>query len=376
MSEANIKMRRIAFVSDAIYPYNRGGKETRLFQISTRLAVLGYDVHIYTMQWWKGSKEKLENGVHLHAICPLLPLYDGPRRSIKQGILFGLSCFQLLSANFEVIDVDHMPFFPLYSMRIVCWLKGKKMTATWHEVWGKKYWKEYLPGIKGDIASAIESWSFTLPDRIIAVSAMTANRVKQAGFHGEIITIPNGIDLEAIKNVKPSKITSDVIFAGRLLTHKHVDILIDAIALLKVKNPIIKCVIIGDGPALEHLKILTGTHNLEKNIHFYPFQKDITPTYEMMKSSKVFVLPSTREGFGLVVLEANACGLPVITIDHPDNAAKDLIGKENGRTIPLSAKQIAISIQSLLEKKVEYTKIEILKELNWSIIVQKLVSVW
>ena len=40
-----------------------------------------------------------------------------------------------------------------------------------------------------------------------------------------------------------------------------------------------------------------------------------------MKSSKVFVLPSTREGFGMVVIEANACGIPVVTINHPMNAA-------------------------------------------------------
>ncbi len=44
-----------------------------------------------------------------------------------------------------------------------------------------------------------------------------------------------------------------------------------------------------------------------------------------MKSSKVFVLPSTREGFGIVVIEANACGLPVVVVDHEMNAATDLV---------------------------------------------------
>jgi glycosyltransferase involved in cell wall biosynthesis len=45
----------------------------------------------------------------------------------------------------------------------------------------------------------------------------------------------------------------------------------------------------------------------------------------LMKSSKVFALPSTREGFGLVVLEAAACGLPTVTLNHPDNAAQELV---------------------------------------------------
>jgi len=44
-----------------------------------------------------------------------------------------------------------------------------------------------------------------------------------------------------------------------------------------------------------------------------------------MKSSKVFVLPSTREGFGIVVIEANTRGIPVIAINHKDNATRDLI---------------------------------------------------
>jgi len=159
MTNALPKPHTLAFVSDAIYPYNKGGKETRLYEITTRLAQKGYDVHIYCMQWWKGKADRVENGVQLHSICPLIPLYDGPRRSIKQGIIFGLACFKLLWANFDVVDVDHMPFFPLYSMRIVCWLKGKPMNATWHEVWGMTYWREYLGGIKGTIAGWIEAIS-------------------------------------------------------------------------------------------------------------------------------------------------------------------------------------------------------------------------
>jgi glycosyltransferase involved in cell wall biosynthesis len=52
--------------------------------------------------------------------------------------------------------------------------------------------------------------------------------------------------------------------------------------------------------------------------------------YGLMKSSSVFVLPSVREGFGLVVVEALACGVPVITTDHPDNQARLLV--EHGVT--------------------------------------------
>lgn len=372
MSAANTRSRRIAFVSDALYPYNKGGKETRLFQVSTRLARAGFDVHIYTMQWMK-EPNTIENGVHIHAICPLLPLYDGPRRSIKQGIIFGIACFRLLFAEFDVVDVDHMPFFPLYSMRIVCWLKGKPMQATWHEVWGKRYWKEYLPGIKGEIASLIESVSFRLPDTITAVSKMTTTRVKRAGFRGKLQMIPNGIDLAMIASIKPSTQTSDVIFAGRLLTHKHVDVLIEAIALLKEKNPDIKCLIIGDGPESSALQSQIAALHLAENISLLPFTKDVDTTYALMKSSRVFVLPSTREGFGLVVLEANACGLPVITIDHPDNAARDLITPAHGKLSELSPAALASAIRGILRRPHKIAT-DNLVEYDWDVIVQKLIK--
>src|SRR5437667_5889404 len=95
------KKLKIALVSDAIYPYNKGGKEKRIYEISTRLAKAGHEVHIYCMKWWKGkSNQRIENGVYLHAISPLYPLYSGQRRSIRQALLFSLACFKLIKEDF------------------------------------------------------------------------------------------------------------------------------------------------------------------------------------------------------------------------------------------------------------------------------------
>lgn len=329
----------LAFVSDVIAPYHHGGKESKLFHVTTRLARAGYDVHIYTMQWWEDGVDRVEHGVHLHAICPLYPLYDGHRRSIKQGVFFGLACFKLLFANFDVVDVDHMPFFPIYSMRLVCWLKGKKMFGTWNEVWGHAYWSEYLSGMKGKIATWIEQYSVGLPDHVISISQLTTQKlINSFGLSSDkITTVPCGYDHDSIAAAKPASETSDVIFVGRLLSHKHVDVLVQAIATLREQFPSIVCRIVGKGPELASLHTLVKSLKLEKHVVFHSNIKEARDVFSLMKSAKVFVLPSTREGFGIVALEANACGLPVITIDHPDNAAKDI----SQVAVPLASSAIA-----------------------------------
>ena len=378
MNNQVVSCKRVAIISDSIEPYNSGGKETRIFELSTRLAAAGYDVHIYTMHWWKDrAKHQIQNGVHVHALCKLYPLYNGERRSIKQGILFGLSCFKLLGERFDVVDVDHMPYFPLYSVRIVAWLKRKSMIATWHEVWGHAYWKTYL-GRAGVIAYAVEKMSTYLPSTIISVSKITDSRLKtEMNVTQPTIVVQNGVDLAQIRQVRARRMTSDIMYAGRLIEHKNIDVLLHAVARLKRTNTNITCFIIGDGPERMKLESLAQELGLVQNVRFFGFLPNHLDVYAYMKASKVFVLPSTREGFGISVIEANACGLPVVTIDHPDNAAKALITTFNGRLVKLSDRAIARHVGELLARpRATATIRATASSYDWNTSVEKLAEVY
>jgi glycosyltransferase involved in cell wall biosynthesis len=117
---------KIAFVSDAIYPYNKGGKEKRIYEISTRLAKRGHNVHVYCMKWWKEKGiHRIENGVHLHAISRYYSLYFGKRRSIKEAVMFAFACFKLIREDFDVINVDHIPHFVERILERISWRIGK-----------------------------------------------------------------------------------------------------------------------------------------------------------------------------------------------------------------------------------------------------------
>ncbi len=342
---------KIAFVSDAVYPFNKGGKETRIFHLTTQLAMLGYDVHIYTMQWWVGSNDYIYEGVTYHAISRFHQLYAGDRRSIKQGVLFGLACLKLVSYDFDILDVDHMPFIPLYSVKLVSILKRRPLFATWHEVWGKRYWQEYLGNFLGLIAYYIEKFSIFLPDHIIAVSSHTEQRlIDMLHYKGPLSVITNGIDYKNILPIPPAKQSSDVIYTGRLLAHKNVDLLIEAIALLRTRQPDIRCLIIGDGPERQRLEQLIQRKKLGKNVIMTGFLESPDNVFAYMKASKVFVLPSRREGFGITVLEAYACGLSIVTVSHPDNAAQYIAPKDASLVCDLTSKAIANSISTQLAK--------------------------
>jgi glycosyltransferase involved in cell wall biosynthesis len=338
--------RKIVFVSDAIYPYMKGGKEKRLHEITKRLAAMGHDVHIYTMHWWaEPDKVVPEDGVYLHAICKHYEMYHGDRRTIREGILFGLACFKLLGVRFDVLDVDHMPFFPIFSTWIVCCLRGRKLYATWHEALSHQEWVNYM-GPSGIIAALVEQLSIRLPYRITAASMHTKDLL--ASIHGRvkgIELVASGIDASLIRAVQSAPINLDVLYVGRLVKDKNVDKLILAIDILAQTHPKIRCIIIGSGVEKSRLLSQVDKLKLNDNISFLDPLPEAADVYAYMKAAKVFCSPSVREGFGIASLEALGCGTPVITIDSPGNAARHLVQNgQNGSVVNLAPPALAEAI--------------------------------
>jgi glycosyltransferase involved in cell wall biosynthesis len=314
----------VAMVSDAIYPYHRGGKEIRYHELARRLAEHA-DVHVYTMQWWSGPRQRTEDGVTFHAISKMHSLYAKNRRSIGQAVRFAVTCFRLLGSRFDVLEADHIPYFQVLVLRIVTTLRRKRLVVTWHEVWGKSYWRQYL-GRTGMAAWLIEWLAMRMPDHIIAASAQTADRVRVvSGARMPITVVPNGIDIEAIRNVYPDPAATDIVVVGRMMAHKRIDMLLEAVALLHADGLAVTCRIIGDGPERDNLHAKAQGLGIDCAVDFRHDVAEQKDVYALMKAARMFVFPSAREGFGIAVLEALACGLPVVTTSAPDNLALHLV---------------------------------------------------
>ncbi len=341
----------VALVSDAIYPYNRGGKEVRYHEFTQRIAGRA-DVHIYTMQWWKGARVRAEESVTFHAISPLLPLYSRNRRSIGQAIAFAFGCMRLLWQRFDVLEADHMPYLQIPALRLVTFLRRKRFVVTWHEVWGPAYWREYL-GTLGVIAWFIEWLAMRLPDHIIAASPQTAERLRTIlGSRAHVTVAPNGIDLEAVSCALPASARTDLVVVSRLLPHKRIDMLLETVALLHQQGMNVTCRIIGDGPEREALHAKASALNIAGAVEFRHDVGEQKDVYSLVKAAKVFAFPSSREGFGIAVLEALACGVPVVTTSAPDNLARHLVSGTSGGVICApSAVEMAAAIAKVLSEQ-------------------------
>jgi glycosyltransferase involved in cell wall biosynthesis len=367
---------KIAYVYDAVYPWIKGGAEKRVYELSTRLAKRGHEVHCFGIKWWEGGNTIQKDGVYLHGICSPRSLYSRDRRSIREATAFALKVLSSLRGDYDVVDCQQFPIIPCFSARLATMTGRSDLFITWLEVWGD-YWYDYL-GKVGVLGKAIEAVVPRLTDNNIAISERTKRQLLELGA-SSVQVVPPGIDIEKISDISASDTESDIIYVGRLITHKNVDILINALALVKRQFPEIKATIIGDGPDAGRLKGLAKSLGLEENIEFTGFLENYDQALALMKASRVFVMPSTREGFGLAAIEAFACGLPVITINHEMNAVCDLVTDESGVICNLSCQELSAAIISILNKRKSHISskcIDLAKGYDWEEICGRIESVY
>ncbi|HDY7456570.1 TPA: glycosyltransferase [Vibrio vulnificus] len=141
---------------------------------------------------------------------------------------------------------------------------------------------------------------------------------KFAAPKNHILAIPNGVDVEYFKpnrthafSRKYNKI--NIVSVGRLELVKDYPTILKALRVVKEKNGCFHLSIVGDGTERKNLELLVRKLGLSDDVSFLGIRKDLP---EILNNSDLFIMTSKYEGFGLVIAEAMACGLPVITTDN------------------------------------------------------------
>jgi glycosyltransferase involved in cell wall biosynthesis len=341
--------KRVVIVSDSLAPWHIGGKEERYSQLAKQFQSDDIEIIFATMKWWQG-----DDPAGYVSICQKYSMYNSDgSRSIYQSIRFAFACLKIYRLKPDLIEADQIPFLQIFTLWLVAKLKRIPLTVTWHEVWGRNYWQEYAPQI-ARLAAICEKLTMRLPDRIIANSDFTASRLRSFGIaDNRLSVIENKLDSNFIREATTDLAGFDILYAGRLIAHKRVEILIEAMTILTRKHTNLHLGIIGDGPESNKLKQITHDAKLDGNITFLGEISNHQDVLGVMKKSSIFVSASEREGYGQSVLEALYLGLYVIVVDNPNNAAAKFVGTyHNGIVLEKNIPAIyASTIESLLTKQ-------------------------
>jgi glycosyltransferase involved in cell wall biosynthesis len=194
----------------------------------------------------------------------------------------------------------------------------------------------------------------------------------------KIEIIPSGIDLKEICKIKAKKKEKTIVYVGRLVPQKNIDALIKAFSMLGRKDAQLR--IVGDGSERSELEKLAKRLDI-KNITFTGRLKEYSDMIKEIKQATLLVLPSQRENFGIVPIEAMACGTPVISsnTEGPRDYIKS--GMNGFLTSIGSAEEIKEKMEILLDNKALRDRIikngmKTAKDYDWNNIVKRIADVY
>ncbi|GJL80172.1 MAG: glycosyl transferase family 1 [Nitrospinaceae bacterium] len=348
--------KRIAILYDCPFPYVQGGGQRRLFEIARNLLQKGWEVEWFALQFWEGPKTIQHKGITYTAVGRGVELYGpGGKRRIWETIYYGLMIMKHTELrHFDVIHAGQWPFFHLVPARLYSLFGRAKLVVDWWEVWGTAHWLEYY-GAKGIIGSGFEKLLTQIAPNIIAITRKGKNQLKRLGVkETKVNFIPNGIDFEKIQNARAKEKDFDLVFMGRLNKHKSVDHLLHVVSILQKAGTQVTLQIIGEGPEKLALEKLAEQLEIANRVTFHGMISSDAEAYSWMKASRLFVHPIHKGGGGsITVLEANACGLPVVAYKHEKGISEELIDEGvNGYWVTKTEpKALAEKISFLLSDK-------------------------
>lgn len=323
----------VCLIYDCLFPYTVGGAERWYRNLAERLAADGHQVTYITRRQWDQATRPDIDGVDVRVVSPRMGLYTrSGRRRILEAVVFGAGVFTHLLRNGSRYDVVHTASFPYFSALAAGSLRRSRqyrLVIDWHEVWSHAYWYEYLGRFGGPVGVLVQGLCMRIPQQAFCFSRLHAARLRSGGVKGQVVVLEGeyagkvGVDTPA-----PSDGT--VVFAGRHIPEKDPAAVVGAVVTASRVEPGIRGVIFGDGP--ERGRVLSEIQRWgAAEIVRAPGFVDGEAVEQTLANALCMLLPSRREGYGLIVVEAASLGVPSIVVAAEDNAAVELISEgENG----------------------------------------------
>lgn len=320
---------KFCFVSE-VFPYRKGeklvipgGGEAHAFFLSRELVKRGHEVKMITGRWEGTPKRETIDGIEFIRYGSYSPWFDEPIVvSLKNMAVNTISCLRSLK---EVLRREKPDFivapmsFALPRAFLLARAYKIPLIAEVHDVYEIPL---YLQHYKRDYGLLVYPGLFyvwlynNLPryaDLVETVSAQNIEPlIRQYGVTKEKIFVTgNGIEIEKYQYSKNKQQTIAIL--GRLVSYKRVDMAIEIFKQVKKKVPDVKLIVVGDGPDRKRLMELAKN---ERDIEFTRFVSE-EKKLAILQQAKILLSCSEFEGFGIVPIEAFACGAFSIVSDIP-----------------------------------------------------------
>lgn len=304
------------------FPPGVGGAETYAYELANGLAERGHDVDVYT-QWIDSPDEDADvhENVTVTRLCKA-------RKNLVTFETLWFSYKARREIDFEEYDIVHGTMMPASTIAVtpfndldvpvVVTSHGTSIGETkavaletpadyllkffFHPM---NVVMDYMVGHGADGVIAISDHAY---DQLTSSYGLDEDKVK---------IIPHGVDTQKFtpcEDIHPSveEMNITFLYVGRLGARKGLELALRAFATLDTND--IEFLIVGTGRHEESLRALSQELGVENSVQFLGYVPD-SELPVLYSSADVFVLPSTYEGFGLVLLEAIACGTPAIGSD-------------------------------------------------------------
>jgi len=282
---------------DAKHP-RAGGADFRLQHVYSPLAKQGHQVILYSCAFPGCEAEDNIDGIEVHRL--------------GNDFTFSFLCMMKLrgwvKAHQPDVVVEDLNKLPFYSPLVY---KGP-LVIQMHHLWRKSIFRETL------FPLALFIWLSEEMIRVVyrkcrfsVVSESTQTELVEMGIPSDRISvIYNGADLSSYKpSDKPKQ--PFMLWVGRIQKYKGVIDACQVLETLQADFPDLKLVIVGDGPFMPPLRKHISDHGLQDKVRLTGFISE-PEKIELFQQAAVHLQSSYKEGWGLSVIEANACGCPVV----------------------------------------------------------------
>ncbi len=316
-----------------------GGAEVHLHEIFKRIVAKGHEVTLLCCRHPNALREEIIDGIKI--------IRHGPR-SLFNFLVPGMFRKLIRAEKYDVVfdDINKIPFYTPFFVK-------KPLIGIIHHLFGKSIFQEAIfPAAFYVYASEKLIPLIYRKIPLMAVSPSSKNELVAKGISAkQIEIIYNGVDTTIYKSNPVGKSPVPIIgYMGRIKRYKSIEQGILAFKIVKEKLPTAQMVIVGGGDHLPNLKKLAQNLNLLADILFTDYVSE-AEKIDYLNQMWVCINPSPKEGWGVSVIEANACGVPVIAADSP-GLRDSVVPEQTGLLYPYGNIEILASqIIRLLENE-------------------------